>query len=110
MGDRLLHGVAGDLAELDAVDWLAAWDAGRLSDMPGDRLALAVGVGRQVDRIGRLDRLLERGDDLLFALGHLVDRYEPAVDIDAEIAFRQVAHVAHRGLDTKTAPQIFLNR
>ena len=61
--------------------------------MPGDGLAFAIGVSRQVERI----RLLERADDcldvLLVALDDLVLHREVAVGVDGAFLRNQVAHV-----------------
>jgi hypothetical protein len=51
----------GDLVEDDALRLL---QSRRLLDMPGDSLALAVGVGREIDLVGLLGRLLYLLDDL----------------------------------------------
>ena len=62
--DRLL----GDLVEADAAELrLSRTGLQRLLEVPGDRLALAVGVGGEVDGVGGLGRLLELVDRLLFA-------------------------------------------
>jgi hypothetical protein len=48
--ERLEHRLLGDLVEGDAGDFLGVL-AQHLRDVPGDRLALAVRVGRQVDDV-----------------------------------------------------------
>ena len=53
-----LHGVRRDLVELDALV-AARLQLHRLQQVPGDRLALAVGVSRQVDGRRRLRGFLE---------------------------------------------------
>ena len=55
-----------------------------LEDVPRDRLAFAVLVGREVQlaRIG--DRGLELLDHVLFLLGHDVDRLELVLDVDPQ--------------------------
>jgi hypothetical protein len=51
VGEGVADGVGGDLAEGHPAR-LVRRHAGRLGDVPGDRLALAVEVGGEVDRIG----------------------------------------------------------
>ena len=58
--------------------------------MPGDRLALAVGVGGQVDRVRPLGRLGDLVDLLAPVVGHDVFGREVVVDVDAELALAGV--------------------
>jgi hypothetical protein len=67
---RLLHRLLGDGVEHDAVDRLvlqAFLPLRIFVDVPGDRLALAVGVGREDQLVGVLDR----ARDVVEALGAL---------------------------------------
>ena len=82
--DRLLNGLLGDLVEQDAVDVLLVADA--LGDVPGDGLAFAIGVGRQVDVLFVFRGLLELVDDFALAVNDLVLRLEVVLDVDAELA------------------------
>ena len=81
-----------------------------LEQMPGDRLALAILVGRKIDLVDRLHQALQLLD-LLAPIGrHHIQRLEVVVDIDAEsgpwfglicrrnvgCASRKVAHVPDR--------------
>ena len=50
--ERLLDGRLGDFVERDAAGLLVL-EAERFLEMPGDGLAFAVGVGRQVDHVRR---------------------------------------------------------
>ena len=84
--------------------------ARRLDQVPGDRLPLAVGVGRQVDLARLLDALLELLDELGLVPRHQVLRREVVVDVDPERALGQVADVAHRGLHGVAAAQILADR
>ena len=99
---RFQHGLARDLMELYAV-YLALE---QLGDVPGDGLALAVRVGRQVNLIGVLDRVADRLDDLGLAFDHLVLRLEVVFDLHAQAAFGQIADVADRGDHDEVAAQI----
>src|SRR5262249_37668004 len=62
-------------------------------------LPLAVGVRREVDRVHALRRGAQLADDLLFARYDGVVRSEAVVDVDAELALRQVLDVPDRRLD-----------
>ena len=58
MAHRILHRLLGDGVEDDAIDALVLEQLLALQDLvdvPGDRLALAVGVGREDDAVGALD-------------------------------------------------------
>ena len=65
--------------------------------MPADGLALAIGVGGDVDEVGLLRGRLQLADDLLFSFEDLVFRLKGLL-VDAELALRQVAHVTDRSL------------
>jgi len=109
--EGVLDRLFGDLVEDHALDrHLRLEDFGQV---PGYALALAVFVGRQDDFVGFGQRLAQRLDDLLLALGDHVKRLEVRRDVDAQPRpllvlhfgrnFRcrsgQVADVAHARLD-----------
>ena len=94
-GHRLAGPLLGDLVEDDAVDRLGRRAPVACIEVPGDGLALAVRVGRQVDLARRLDALLELLDELGLVARHDVLRGEVVVDVDAQRALGQVADVAH---------------
>ena len=82
--ERLLDRVLGDLVEDDATHRNLRLE--HLREMPADRFAFAVGVGRE-QQLGRvLDRGLQMRDLLLLVVGNDVVRREVAVDVDAEAA------------------------
>ena len=93
---------------------LVGRDVGRLGDMPGDRLALAVKVGGEVDEVGRLGRLGDGVDLLAAVLADHIFGLEIVVDIDAELALArvlgQVADVAVRGEDLVVGAEVSLDR
>ena len=111
VGDRLANGLLGDLVELDAPH-----RDGRVEDLaqvPADRLALAVGVGRQQD-LGRLaDGSAEVADAADTVARNDVVGPEAVLDVHAHAAPRlvldlcrdlarilgEVANVADAGLD-----------
>jgi hypothetical protein len=79
-----LDGVGRDLVELDAVVGLAV-ERHRLEQVPGDGLALAVGVSGEVDGAGLPGGLLQPLDDVLLVLGDDVFRREVVLDVDPEL-------------------------
>ena len=75
--------------------------------MPGDRLAFAIGVGREQDRVRVLGGALELGQDLLLALDDLVGLLEILLDVDAHL-LGQVFDVTLRGQHLVAGPRYFL--
>src|SRR5262249_36933289 len=77
--------------------------------VPGNGLALAVGVGRQNELLGALDGL----GDLREALGclgiDLPDHPEIVFGVDRAVLGRQVAHVAERGQHLVAGAKIFVD-
>ena len=106
---RLEHGLLGDLVEEDTVHVLPA-PAELLGDVPGDRLTLAVGVGREVDVLLVLRRLLDLVEHLRLALDHVVLGGEVLLDVDAELRLGQVHHVPDRRLHLVVPPQVLAER
>ena len=96
-----------DLVEHDAADGLLP-RLNRLAQVPRDGLALTVGVGRQIQCVGFLHRLVELFDQGLLILGHDVLRLEVVLDVDAERALGKVADVTdgcfHVVVAAKKAP------
>ena len=75
-------GLARDLVEHHALHRHLRLE--HLEQVPRDRLALAVLVGREVDLARVLQRRLELGDDVLLVVGDDVDGREVVVDVDPE--------------------------
>ena len=99
--------------------WVISWKstrwvghAGRdlVGDVPGDRLALAVGVGREIDLAGALGGLLQLRERLGLALDGDVLGLEPVLDVHAELPRGQVADVADRGLHVVAGAEILADR
>ncbi len=89
--DRLVDRGAGDLVEdhpLHGHAWLQ-----RLEEVPGDRFALAVFVGGEVELVGVLERGAQLLHDLFAAGGQLIGRLEPVVDVDGKPLAGQIGHV-----------------
>ena len=107
--DRLL----GDLVEDHPLDRDAGLGLQLVEEVPGDRLALAVLIGGEVELVGVLEQALELGDVRLLVARHDVVGLEAVVDVDREPAprlvldlgrgvrrvVREVADVADGGLD-----------
>ena len=95
-GHRGAHGAAGDLVEGDAPHRDALERVLLLqhpAHMPGDRLALAVRVGRQEERIGALQRLDDRRDLRRAPRVRLPVHGEVLLGPDAAVLGGQVAHM-----------------
>ncbi len=119
---RVRHGLldrgAGDLVEHHPADRDLRLQ--RLDQVPGDGLALAVLICREVQLGGLLDQFLELGDLGLAVRRDHVQRLEAVVDVDAEArprltlvlrgdvggVARQVADVADARLDDVAGPEV----
>ncbi len=99
--DGVLDGGAGDLVEHHALHGHRRLQG--LQEVPGDRLALAVLVGGEVQLVGLLERGPEVADHVL--AGDLVGGLEAVVDVDAEALLGQVGDVADGRLHDEVAPE-----
>ena len=106
MLDGFLHDTARDLVEGHAVGRIVR-DGQQIFQVPGDGLAFAVRVRCEIDAVGVLCGLLQLRDDLFLALERIVFRLKVMLDIDAQRALRQIAQVAHAGLDLIVGTEIF---
>src|SRR5262249_53668446 len=117
----VLDGGAGDLVEGNT-EGAGLVEVEHLGDVPGDGLALAVGVGGEVDGVDPVGLAFEFGDDLLgplaataLAFDEDVGGLPTALDVNASqflalLAFDgQVANVAVAGPHLEVATQVFLN-
>ncbi len=77
--------------------------------MPGDRLAFAIGVGREIEVTGVLDRFCDIGDPLFFVGERLVDHPEIFIRQDRAILFRQIADMTIAGEHLIISAQIFVD-
>ena len=90
-----------------------------LEEVPRDGLALAVLVRREQELVGLGELLLEIGDDPFLVGVDDVERLEPVLDVDAELAvlralllrdvrraLREVADVTDAGLDREAAAEV----
>ena len=78
--------------------------------VPGNRLALAVGVGGEDQLVGILDRLGDVGEPLLRLGVDLPEHVEVGVRVDRAILRRQVADMAERGQNLVAGPEVFVDR
>ena len=113
---RVVHGVLnrflGNFRELDAVQLLVLYQAllaQYLVDVPGNRLAFAVEVRREVDRVGLLRRLDDGVDVLLAVLGQLVVHFEPVVRVHRAFLAGQVANMAIGRQDDEIVAEIAID-
>ena len=110
---RVRHRLLGDGVEHHPLDRLRLERVlllQHLQHVPGDRLALAVGVGGEDQLVGALDG----AGDVVEPLGRLVvdlpDHAEIVVRIDRAVLGRQVADMAERGQNLVARAQIFVDR
>ena len=114
---RALDGLLGDLVEHHPLDRDRRLE--RLEQVPGDGLALAVLIRGEVELVGVLEQGLQLADLLLLVRVDDVVRVEVVLDVDPELAEgalldlgrhlarrRDVADVAHRGLDVPVAAEV----
>ena len=107
--DALGHDALGDLVESHAPRLLVG-QLEQLLEVPGDRLAFAVRVGREIDGFGALGLGLQLLDQFAFILDGDILRLKAILDVHAHLALRQIAQMAHRGAYLKARPQVFFDR
>ena len=107
----MVNRVARDLVELDAMHGLAG-DVARQGffQVPRDRLAFAVGVGRQVKLGSFLGVLTQSAHHVLLFFGDDVARLEIVLHVHAQAIGGQVADVADGGFDHITPAEEFAHR
>ena len=101
VAECVLNGGLGDFVEDDALDLCLRLviQFGRRQQMPGNRLAFAVGVGCQIDFVRAIDRVFEVFDGVALIVHDAVFRLEVVFDIDRNLRDEQVADVTLRRLD-----------
>jgi hypothetical protein len=110
--DRSAHRVPGDLVEAHASQVLAverALLAQDLREVPGNRLALAVRVGREVEGVRLLHRALDGVDLRLALVDELVLHLEIALGVDRAFLLDEVAHVAVGGEHLEVRAEVLLD-
>ena len=103
MGDGLLDRLLGDLVEDHPLDREAGLGLEHLEEVPRDRLALAILIGREVELVGVLERPPQAADDLRLLRRDHVLRLEVVLDVDREALAGQVTDVADAGHDRVVA-------
>ena len=108
--DRQLNGIASDLVEQHASHRRAILRLDLLRDVPGDRFAFAVGIGRQKD-LSRSPRCsLQLRYCLLFAGNRDVLGLKAVVDVDTHFLLGQIADVTNCRTHPVRAPEILADR
>ena len=108
MLDALGDDFLGDFVEGDALG-LFLGQIQQFLEVPGDGLALAVRVGREIDGLGALGGLFQFVNELrLIAHGDILG-LEAVFDVHAHLALGQIPQVAHGGRDLIVPTQIFFN-
>ncbi len=77
--------------------------------MPGNGLALAVRVRRQIDGGGAFGHLLQLGNNFFFSRDDDVFGGEVAFNVHPKLALGQVLDVAKRGFDLKVLAQVLID-
>ncbi len=85
VGDGLLDGLRGDLVEHHPSHGHVGRRVEHLEQVPGDGLALAILVRREVELVGGLQRLAQALHDVVLAGADDVQGLEVVVDVDAEV-------------------------
>ena len=108
----LEHGRLRDGIEDDAFDRLVFQDLLALQDfqdVPGDRLALAIRIGRQDDAVGAFDGLGDIRQPLRRFGVDVPQHREIGVRVDGAVLRRQIAHMSERGINLITTTKIFVD-
>ncbi len=112
MAHRLEHGFLGHCIEHDAIDALVLQNAlafQDLEDVPRDRFALAVRVGRENHAVGVLDGGGDVGEALAGLAIDLPQHRKIIVGIDRAVLGGQVADMAEGRVDVVVVAQIFVD-
>ena len=112
-----LHRLRRDLVERDAMDGnaTAALPLGlRLTQffiqVRCDRFALTIRVRREIDSRGGLRFLLQIRQNFFFSRNDDVLGLEVVLDVDTDLALRQIFHMTQRGFDLVVFTEIFVDR
>jgi len=111
--DRFLDGTLSDFMENDSIyvfSFQHVTFIEQLDEMPGNRLALAIEVGREIKGIGLLHGLRDRIDMFRVAIDDLVLHFETMRGVYGSFLGQEVAHMTIRGEDFEILTQVFLDR
>ena len=106
--DRSAHHGGRNLVESDAQS-LFGIQPQRAGQMPGNGLPFAVRVGREIDFFGGLGFFFDLFDEVALAADVDVMRLKTVLNIHAERALGQVAHMTLGGDDFIVGAEIFFN-
>ena len=112
MGHGLEHAVLGDFIEHDALHFLTlqfALGLQQFVQMPGDGLALAVGVGCEIQGFRLLQGTRNGIDVLLVALHHLILHREAMRGIHGAFLRHQIPNMAVGGKNLEVLTEVFLD-
>ena len=98
----------GDFIKRDAVGFFRS-DLQHLSQVPRNRLSLAVRVGCEIDAVAGIRHLFELTDQRRLTGNVHITGLEAVLHIHTQQSLGQVADMAHRGHDLVIAAQIFLD-
>ncbi len=101
--DRLLDRLAGDLVEHHPLGGHPRVE--HLGEVPGDGLALAILISREIELVGGLERGLQLADDIPLARRHHIAGFEAVVDVDRKALGVEVTDGADRRLDDEIVAQ-----
>ena len=104
--DGAAHHVLCDLVEGHA-HRLIVRNVQQILEVPRDRLSLAVRVSCEIDVLTFFCAVAQLLDDGLLACQRAVFRLEIMLDVHAQRALRQIAQMAHAGLDLVVRAKIF---
>ena len=113
MVHRFRHRLLGDGIEHHPLDRLAVerlFLLEHFENVPGDRLAFAVGVGRQNELVGALGCFRDVVEPLLRLGVDLPDHTEIVLGIDRAALGGEVAHVPERRQNLVAAPKVLIDR
>jgi len=107
VGDRGMNRIASDLVKEHAPDRDAVLGFYLLRDVPRDRFALSVRIGRQENLARVFRRALQVRDRFLFSGNRHVFGFEAVLYVDSHLLLRKIAHVADRRPHAVRAAEIF---
>ena len=111
--DRLLDRAFRDLVEHDPVDGLGIEELPFLEDLvdvPGNRFAFTIGVGREVDGVCLPDGSRDLLDVLFVLVDEPVLHGEAVLGVDGAVLRHEIANVPVGCKDLEVPAQIFLDR
>ena len=104
--NRLPHRAGGDFVELNPL-YIVVFRPDKFGHMPGDRLALAVGVGRKIHGVGLGGGRFQPGHHFFLARNNFILRSEIVRLVHPQSAGRQIAYMPHAGFHGKVIAQKF---